>query len=155
MTVVNTGGAVGFAFPPVGGAEVTGAMRQVISALDPQTCVLFRATEGGAVLGWVLLQRTVSPLVAHWGTVERLQTHPDARGHGVGRALLAELERYAREELGLVQLHLTARGGMGLEQYYRHLGWSEIGRWPRALRFAEHDERDEVLMLRELAMNSA
>jgi hypothetical protein len=52
----------------------------------------------------------------------------------------------ARDELGLEQLRLEARGGEGLEDFYRRLGWQEIGRWPGALRF-DHGDRDEVLML--------
>ncbi len=112
--------------------------------------MLFHASEGGTIIGWVVLRRTLSPLVGHWGTVQRWQSHPAWRGHGIGRALLTELERYSQDELGLVQLHLAARGGIGLERYYEQLGWREIGRWPRALRLADDDQRDDVLMLREL-----
>ncbi|RDV48322.1 hypothetical protein DDV98_29620 [Streptomyces sp. IB2014 011-12] len=36
----------------------------------------------------------------------------------------------------LEQLHLAARGGVGLEDFYGRLGWKEIGRWPGALRLA-------------------
>ena len=53
----------------------------------------------------------------------------------------------ARQEMGLEQLHLAARGGMGLERFYARLGWREIGRWPGALRLAPGDDRDEVLMI--------
>jgi hypothetical protein len=52
----------------------------------------------------------------------------------------------ARDELGLEQLRLEARGGEGLEDFYCGLGWQEIGRWPGALRF-DYGDRDEVLML--------
>jgi hypothetical protein len=53
----------------------------------------------------------------------------------------------AREAMGLEQLHLAARGGMGLEDFYSRLGWQEIGRWPGALRLGPGDDRDEVLMI--------
>jgi hypothetical protein len=49
--------------------------------------------------------------------------------------------------MGLEQLHLAARGGMGLERFYARLGWREIGRWPGALRLAPGDDRDEILMV--------
>jgi hypothetical protein len=38
---------------------------------------------------------------------------------------------------------------MGLEAFHRHLGWREVGRWPRALYLAADDARDEVLFDRE------
>ena len=49
--------------------------------------------------------------------------------------------------MGLEQLHLAARGGMGRERVYAKLGWREIGRGPGALRLAPADDRDEVLMI--------
>lgn len=60
---------------------------------------------------------------------------------------MRELQRVARDELKLEQLHLAARGGEGLEDFYERLGWRETGRWPGALRLAPDDTRDEVLML--------
>ena len=87
-----------------------------------------------------------SPLVAHWGSVAHLQTHPAHRRKGIGATLMCEVRRIARDELGLEQLRLAARGGMGLEVFYARLGWREVGRWPRALRLAPDDTRDEVLM---------
>lgn len=58
-----------------------------------------------------------------------------------------EVRRIAREEMGLEQLHLAARSGVGLETFYGRLGWKEIGRWPGALRLADGEDRDEILML--------
>jgi hypothetical protein len=57
------------------------------------------------------------------------------------------LRQIAHEDMGLEQLHLAARGGIGLEGFYARLGWREIGRWPSALRFGPDDTRDEVLMI--------
>ncbi|WP_406386921.1 GNAT family N-acetyltransferase [Streptomyces sp. NBC_01618] len=94
-----------------------------------------------------MLNRDPYRLVEHWGTVHHLQTHPAFRGRGIGSALVHELRKIARDELGLEQLHLAARGGEGLEDFYGRLGWREIGRWPDALRLAPHDTRDEVLMI--------
>jgi hypothetical protein len=49
--------------------------------------------------------------------------------------------------MGLEQLHLAARGGTGLEDFYARLGWREVGRWPGKLRLAPDDTRDEILMI--------
>ncbi|MFG2895242.1 GNAT family N-acetyltransferase [Streptomyces sp. NPDC048248] len=72
----------------------------------------------------------------HWGTVHNLQTHPRFRGRGIGSALMQELRKAARDELGLEQLRLAARGEEGLEEFYGRLEWREVGRWPAALRLA-------------------
>jgi GNAT superfamily N-acetyltransferase len=150
VAVTNAGGAVGFPFPPVGVAEVAPAVDELASELDPDRCVLFRSRSDGAVQGWVVLRRSTSYLVSHWATVERLQTLPQCRGRGIARDLMASLEGYARDELGVEQLRLAARGGLGLEGYYEAQGWREVGRWPRALRLAADDVRDEVLMAKAL-----
>lgn len=58
------------------------------------------------------------------------------------------LRHVARDEMGLEQLHLAARGGgTGLEDFYARLGWREVGRWPGKLRLAPDDTRDEILMI--------
>ncbi|MFF4613706.1 GNAT family N-acetyltransferase [Streptomyces albidoflavus] len=75
-----------------------------------------------------------------------VQTHPELRGCGIGGALMGYVRQVAREELGLEQLHLAARGGAGLEEFYGRLGWRESGRRPGVLRFGPGDDRDEVLM---------
>ena len=90
-------------------------------------------------------------MVAHWGRVTKVQTALDARGTGVGRALMTEVARLAREEMGLEQLRVEVRSGMGLEAFYERFGWEAVGRWPRALRFPVDDVRDEVLMSLDLS----
>ena len=105
------------------------------------------ALTGDALAGWVHLQRHPNPVIAHWGTISHLQTLPALRGRGIGSALMVWARRDAAQEMGLEQLRLAARGGMGLESFYARLGWREIGRWPKALRLAPDDDRDEILML--------
>ncbi|MEV6347573.1 GNAT family N-acetyltransferase [Actinoplanes sp. NPDC051851] len=146
VAVTNAGGAAGFPFPPVGAAEVAPVLSALIDGLSPAVSRLVVATSGVRPVGWVLLSRDPSPLVAHWGTIRHLQTHPDHRRAGIGAALMREAQRIARDEMGLEQLRLAARGGMGLEDFYTRLGWRETGRWPNALRLSPTDTRDEILM---------
>ena len=149
--VVNAGGAVGFAEQaPVSDAAVTPVVELMIARLDARLSRLLLATCGEDVLGWLLLTGNADPVTAHWGRVTHVQTRPQARGTGVGRALLAELERSARTDLGLEHLRLEVRGGMGLEEFYEHFGWAVVGTWSRALRFSRHGVRDEVLMALDL-----
>ncbi|MGW2256220.1 GNAT family N-acetyltransferase [Kitasatospora sp. NPDC001660] len=147
IAVTNTGGAAGFPFPPVNQDDVAPVADKLLSRLDPQQSRLLIAKVDGVLAGWVILNRDPYRLVGHWGTIHHLQTHPAFRGRGIGSALVRDLQKIARDELGLEQLHLAARGGEGLEDFYGRLGWREIGRWPDALRLAPHDTRDEVLMI--------
>lgn len=147
VEVTNAGGAAGFPFPPVGATDVAPVLDQLTGGLAPERSRLLLAMDGKALAGWVLLERNPFPLVAHWAEVRHLQTGLAHRGRGVGSGLMRGLRRIARDEMGLEQLHLAARGGMGLERFYGRLGWHEIGRWPGALRLAPDDDRDEVLMV--------
>ena len=145
--VSNAGGAVGFPFLPVDDAQVRPAVDAMVSALDPAGDRLLLARVDGALAGWLVLVRNASPLTAHWARVLRVQTAPAHRGRGTGRVLMEEVRRAARDDLGLEQLHLELRAGLGLEAFYERLGWQEVGRWPGALRLSDADRRDEVFML--------
>lgn len=50
------------------------------------------------------------------------------------------------KKMGLAGLQVTVRGGMGTEAFYARLGYREVGRVPGALRVAEGDDRDEIIM---------
>ncbi|KOX24700.1 MULTISPECIES: GNAT family N-acetyltransferase [unclassified Streptomyces] len=147
VEVTNAGGAAGFPFPPVDTAAVAPALDRVAERLSPGTDRLLTATVDGELAGWLVVRRDPFELVAHWGTVHHVQTRTAVRGRGIGRALMEEARGVAREEMGLEQLRLAVRDGLGLEDFYGRLGWREVGRWPGALRLAADDDRDEILML--------
>jgi len=147
IAVTNAGGAAGFPFPPVSERDVAPAVDGLAARLDSRRSRILLARAGGALAGWLSLTRDLSPLIAHWGTVSHLQAAVGHRGQGVGSALMRAAAQVARDEMGLEQLHLAVRGGMGLEDFYRRLGWQVTGRWPGKLRLAPDDSRDEVLMI--------
>jgi GNAT superfamily N-acetyltransferase len=146
VEVTNAGGAVGFPFPPVSDADVSPAVAELVASLGPASRLIV-ATIDGTLAGWVSVTGNRSPVAAHWATVQRLQTALEFRGRGVGRALMQHARTVARDELHVDQLWLAVRGGMGLEDFYRALGWTETGRHPGALRLATDDVRDEVFMV--------
>ena len=147
IAVTNAGGAAGFPSPPVNASHVAPAVDALAARLDPRRSRILLARINGALAGWVALSRDSNPLIAHWGTVNHLQTQLAYRNEGVGSALMHRLREVARDEMGLEQLHLAARGGTGLEDFYGRLGWRETGRWPGKLRLAPDDTRDEILMI--------
>lgn len=146
VVVTNAGGAAGFPYPPVEADDVTPSLDDLVGELHPQRCRLLAAVDARGLLGWAVLRRSLDPLIAHWGSLHHVQSHPACRGEGVGSLLLCSAREVARDELGLRHLRLAARAGMGLEVFYARLGWREIGRWPGALRLASGDDRDEILM---------
>jgi len=74
IAVTNAGGAAGFPFPPVNASHVAPAVDTLAARLDPQRNRILLARSGGTLAGWVALSRDPSPLIAHWGTVNHLQT---------------------------------------------------------------------------------
>jgi predicted GNAT family N-acyltransferase len=150
QAVSNAGGAVGFPFPPVEIDEVVTATEEMVSSLDPILKRLLIATVDEALAGWLVLSGNDGYLTSHWAFVQRVQTNLNFRESGVGRALMEEASRAARHELGLKSLHIEVRGGAGLEDFYESIGWTEVGRWPGALRLGDDDYRDNVLMAMSL-----
>jgi GNAT superfamily N-acetyltransferase len=148
--VSNSGGAVGFPFLPVADAEVAEAVDRLVASLEPPLYRLLVAMVDETLAGWLVLAGNSTRLTAHWARVLRVQSALPFRGAGVGRGLMAEVARAARDDFGLEQLHLELRGGQGLEGFYESCGWREAGRWPAALRLHPDDDRDEVLMLLRL-----
>jgi GNAT superfamily N-acetyltransferase len=118
----------------------------LIGSLDPSLNRILVATVDHTLAGWLVLVGNADTLTAHWARVLRVQTALEYRGAGVGRALMREVERAARDDLRLNHLHLELRGGMGLERFYESCGWCEIGSWPEALCLDGNELRDEVLM---------
>ena len=92
----------------------------------------------GRVTGVADYRDTGAALVFHHTEVD-----PDQRGRGLGRVLVSGVHAIARD-CGLEFLHLTVRGGTGLEAFYATFGYREFGRMPGAVRVAPGDDRDEL-----------
>jgi GNAT superfamily N-acetyltransferase len=149
VDVTNAGGAVGFT-PPADRVLIAetldAALERIVGDRD-RLGVLRRAD--GTARGMGILAASSSQLRQHWRTVLRLMVHPDLQGQGAGRVLLEGLHGIG-SELGLEFVILTVRGGTGIEDFYAHLGYTEFGRNPHAIRLAPGDERDEIHMRRAL-----
>jgi GNAT superfamily N-acetyltransferase len=142
--VTNAGGAVGFV-APVTPNEVRPMARAAFAAIGDGPDRLLVGYEDGRVVAMLIFVDNRFALKDHWCTLKRVMVHPDCQGRGYGVAIMREAERIARE-MGWDALHVTVRGGLGLERFYLGLGYKEVGRLPGALRVAPDDDRDEVLM---------
>jgi GNAT superfamily N-acetyltransferase len=111
--------------------------------------VLAVLTVDGTTAGFATLVGSTSPLRRHWATVLRVQVHPGHQGQGLGRVLMGGVHDIARAR-GLEFVHLGARGGTGVDAFYRGLGYTEVGRVPGAIRVAPGDDREEILLVHRL-----
>lgn len=148
VDVTNAGGAVGFV-PPVTADDVAPVLDRLLEGVASGRDVLCVLTVDGATAGFAALVGSTSPLRRHWATVLRVQVHPSRQGSGLGRRLMEGVHRIAAER-GVEFLSLTARGGTGVDGFYRGLGYTEVGRIPGAVRVAPGDDRDEILLHRAL-----
>jgi GNAT superfamily N-acetyltransferase len=143
--VTNAGGAVGFV-PPVTTDDIVPTADRSWARVEAgeDTLVCLAVGEEPRIVAWLLLAQDPSPLRRHWRTVYRVQVEPEWQGSGLGRRLMAEAARVARDKLGLEALTLMTRGGTGAERFYERCGYREVGRIPGAIRVGPGDDRDEV-----------
>ncbi len=150
VSATNAGGAVGF-LAPVDESMVAETANALLARVSSEIDDLLVVEAADSVVGWLVFERDARTFASHWRTLKRLQVDPVEQSRGVGTALLREAERFARQDLGLSFLMLTVRGGTGTDALYRRVGYQEVGRVPGALRVAPDDDRDEIVMVLQLA----
>ena len=148
VAVSRAGGAVDFT-EHVAESTVRAAAEAAVREVDAGTTDLLALGLGQSVVGTVFVTPGVQAVIAHRGVVGRLMVHPTLWGQGWGARLLDAAVSHARS-MRLEQLLLSARSGTGLPEYYAARGWTEVGRWPRAVRVDTDDYRDEVWFQRLL-----
>ncbi len=144
VDVTNADGAVGFV-PPVTNSDVEPVAREMFRKVAAGDAHLVVARRGPDVVGFSLLVFRPGPLFRHWATIKHLQVHPRAEGTGVGTSLLDKVHEVARS-LGLEQLHLTVRGGTGIETFYTRRGYEIVCRIEDLIRLGPGDDREEIAL---------
>ncbi|MET9799182.1 GNAT family N-acetyltransferase [Streptomyces sp. NPDC006368] len=144
--VSNAGGAVGFV-PPVTADDVRPELLKHLTALaEGRMRAVVGYDEEGAVAATAFIAYNAHRLMKHWVWLYTVMVHPRHQGKGYGRDLLAATETAVRGFDGIEAIRLTCRGGHGLEAFYASCGYKEVGRVPDAIRVAEGDDRDDVIM---------
>ena len=103
--------------------------RRTFAEAAPRTVILV-ARDAEGIIGTVQLQAAWQPNQPHRADVAKLMVHRRARGRGIARALMQELERYAREQRFTLLLLDTCKGSAA-EQLYVSLGWTRVGEVPQ------------------------
>lgn len=138
----NAGGAIGFVAPVERETVDATAFRNFTVGKD----LFLVGYEDGEPAAYLIFVDHQFALMDHARLVKTVVVHPKHQGRGYGAELMAEAERVARTLDGVEMLHLTCRGGLGLEHFYSKCGYTEVGRIPRMLRVAADDYRDEIHM---------
>lgn len=110
-------------------AEAGSWWRTVIEALSPRAALLVARDDHG-IVGTVQLQPAWPPNQPHRADVAKLMVHRRGRGNGIARALMAELERHAREQRFTLLVLDTCKGGAA-EKLYGSMGWTRMGEVPQ------------------------
>jgi ribosomal protein S18 acetylase RimI-like enzyme len=99
--------------------------RKTFSASPSRAVVLVARDEEG-IVGTVQLQPSWAPNQVHRADVAKLIVHRRARGRGIARTLMQELERRAREQRFTLLVLDTCKGSAA-EKLYTSLGWVRVG----------------------------
>lgn len=86
--------------------------------------VVARDAEG--IAGTVQLHAAWAPNQRHRGEIAKMLVHRRARRQGIGAALMADMERRAREA-GFTLLTLDTVRGSAAEKLYERSGWTRVG----------------------------
>ncbi|GIF63746.1 hypothetical protein Ais01nite_17810 [Asanoa ishikariensis] len=148
FAVADRGGAIGYAAPP-SRTETDAWLDQVLTQVGEGDAALALATLDDEVVGTGLWRRGPKPIFAHSADVQKVATHPAARGRGVGRLVTAALIDDARKA-GIETLALGVRGNNhGAIELYERLGFREWGRLPNVIEIGA-ERFDDVRMFLDL-----
>ncbi|HKN66125.1 MAG TPA: GNAT family N-acetyltransferase [Gemmatimonadaceae bacterium] len=123
--------------------------RRILGAATPRTVILAARDETG-VVGTVQLQPAWPPNQPHRADVAKLMVHRRARGKGVARALMEELERQARAQQFTLLLLDTCKGSAA-ERLYMSMGWTRVGEVPKFALNPDGSWCDTVFFYKQLA----
>lgn len=99
--------------------------RARLDAIGTRAIVVVARDDDG-IIGTVQVIPASMPNQQHRGEVAKLLVHRRARGRGVGKALMNDVESRARAA-GFTLLTLDTKRGDVAEGLYRRSGWTEVG----------------------------
>lgn len=143
---VIDGASIGFVLPFEPHESEAFWREKVLPEVRAGTRALLVARLGGGIAGAVQLGTGMLPNQRHRAEVSKLLVHPALRRRGVARALMAEVERLARE-LGRSLLTLDTRSGDAAEPLYASLGYKTVGVIPGYCRDALEDRLDPTTVM--------
>ncbi len=121
----------------------------LLPELERGTRILLAAYVDGELVGTVQLVHAWPPNSQHRADVAKLLVHRRARGRGVGRALMEQLEHEARAE-GKTLLILDTAAERAADRLYDRLGWTKLGTVPDYARDPDGSFCDATFFYKQL-----
>jgi len=129
-TLVAGGAALGWVEPP-SAVEVEGLLREVVDASATGDACLVAAIDSHGLVGLGYWRRYSRPTHSPHVDVEKLAVAASAQGHHLGRRIMTELLKAAREaHVEVVTLDLRADNDRAVA-LYESLGFERYGMLPR------------------------
>ncbi|HKV92892.1 MAG TPA: GNAT family N-acetyltransferase [Candidatus Angelobacter sp.] len=97
--------------------------RKHLGAGDPASNFVVGSFEDGKLMGTAGFFRRKNNKERHKGHVWGVYVSPEQRGKGVGKALMQEIIRRAREIEGIEQITLVASAGLPAQKLYEAVGF--------------------------------
>jgi ribosomal protein S18 acetylase RimI-like enzyme len=119
-----------------------------------ERAIFLVARDADGITGTVQLRPAPMPNQPHRADIAKLLVHRRARGQGIGRMLMQEIERRARAA-GFTLLVLDTKRGDAAESLYRRAGWTEVGVIPGYALNPDGTLCDTVVFYKKLASESA
>ena len=123
--VVNGGSPLGF-LAPITQETSRGYWISLIRELESGSRVLLVASSENIVVGSGQLSLSQRPNSPHRAELEKLFVARASRGRGIGRSLVQALHEAARQR-GRTLIRLSTRHGEPAEEFYKSLGYVEVG----------------------------
>ncbi|OIJ62497.1 GNAT family N-acetyltransferase [Streptomyces mangrovisoli] len=125
VATVHGGASIGF-LAPLERAEAVAWWHERSAAVAAGRLAVWAAHHEGRLIGTVSLAFPDKSNSRHRAELVKLMVHPDGRGRGLGRVLLARAEEAAAAS-GVTLLHLDTETDSSAERLYRAAGWTRAG----------------------------
>jgi ribosomal protein S18 acetylase RimI-like enzyme len=150
---VEGGASVNF-MSPFSHAEALVFFRKVAGSVASGDTVLLAARLDGRIVGTVQLGLDTPPNQPHRADIKKMLVHRAARGHGIGAALMAQVEEEARRRGRWLLVLDTVPDENGHRLYIR-AGWTQTGIVPDYALFPDGRLCDTAIMWKRLEPRSS
>jgi GNAT superfamily N-acetyltransferase len=145
---VEGGASVSF-MPPFGQADAETFYGGVAASVEAGERILIAAFEAGRLIGTVQIVMALPPNQPHRADIAKLLVHRSARGKGIARAPMEEVER-AAAAAGKTLLVLDTATGDNAERIYERMSWVKVGVIPKFALYPDGRWTDTTIFWKEL-----